>query len=213
MRPQTKKLKSPLDVIRLAKSQSKLYEIEKLTLFKAMEAFEKQKKHFGDAKIFINSIPNYVLSSKDLTIFEKRFHNYLNRIVVEITEYEQSHEQCTKIKQKTVARWGSHLALDDFGSGYNSEIALLILSPKFIKIDMSIVRGIDTDENRKKLLSNIMSYAQNRDIKIIAEGIENKAEMNTLIEFGVDYMQGYYLGRPQIIPQQLNPEIKRTIKS
>lgn len=212
MRPQTKKLSSPLDVIRLAQSQSKLYEIEKLTLFKTMEAFEKHKDHFGDAKIFINSIPNYVLSNKDIAIFEERFTNYLNRIVIEITEYEQSHEECTRIKQETIARWGSHLALDDFGSGYNSEIALLILSPKFIKIDMSIVRGIDIDENRQKLLSNIISYAQNRKIKIIAEGIESKAEMNTLIEFGVDYMQGYYLGRPQFIPQQLNPKIKQLIR-
>ena len=213
MRPQTKKLSSPLDIIRLAQSQSKLYEIEKLTWFKAMEAFEEKREHFKDAKIFINSIPNHVLSSEDLQVFEKRFGHHLDRVIVEITENEQSDTQCTKIKQEMVARWGSHLALDDFGSGYNSEVALLILSPRFIKIDMTIVKGIDTDQNRQKLLQNILSYAENRDIKIIAEGIETKGEMDKLIEFGVDYMQGYYLGKADIIPQQLCPEIKRLIQS
>ncbi len=213
MRPQTKKLKSPFDVIRLAQSQSKLYEIEKLTWFEAMMAFEQQKDHFKNAKVFINSIPNHMLSIDDLERFEKRFSDYLDRIVIEITENEQSDELCTKGKQGMAARWGSELALDDFGSGYNSELALLVLSPKYIKIDMTIVRGIDTDPNRQRILMNMLLYAKNRDIKIIAEGIETKDEMDKLIEFGVDYMQGYYLGKPNMVPQSLNPIIKLEIQS
>lgn len=213
MRPQTKNLKSPFDVIRLAQSQSKLYEIEKLTWFQAMKSFEKQKQHFKGAKIFINSIPNHVLSNEDLKLFEERFADNLDNIVVEITENEQSDEECTKTKQDMVARWGGHLALDDFGSGYNSELSLLILFPKYVKIDMNIIRGIDIDLNRQKLLRNMLSYAKNRDIKIIAEGIETKDEMDKLIEFGVDYMQGYYLGKPNMIPQALDPKVKSEIKN
>lgn len=212
MRPQTKNLKSPYDVIRLASSQSKLYEIEKLTLFEGMKAFEEQKKHFKGAKIFINSIPNHVLSDEDIKRFEDRFINDLDRLVVEVTENEQSDEECTRIKQKMVAKWGAYLALDDFGSGYNSEVTLLILSPKYVKIDMNIIRGIDTDLNRQKLLKNMLSYAKNRDIKIIAEGIETKDEMKKLIEFGVDYMQGYYLGKPNMIPQDIASKKKLEIR-
>lgn len=213
MRPQTKNLKSPFDVIRLAQSQSKLYEIEKLTWFEAMRSFEEQKQHFKGAKVFINSIPNHVLSKEDLKVFEERFVDNLDNIIVEITENEQSDEECTKIKQDMVARWGGHLALDDFGSGYNSELSLLVLFPKYVKIDMNIIRGIDIDLNRQKLLRNMLSYAKNRDIKIIAEGIETKSEMDKLIEFGVDYMQGYYLGKPDIIPQALNPKVKSEIEA
>lgn len=213
MRPQSKNLKSPFDIIRLAQSQSKLYEIEKLTWFQAMSNFIEKKEYFGEAKIFINSIPNHVLSCDDLKLFEERFKDHLDRIVVEVTENEQSDEECTRIKQDMVARWGSDLALDDFGSGYNSELSLLILSPKYVKIDMNIVRGIDKDINRQKLLENMLSYAQNRDIKIIAEGIETRDEMNKLIEFGVDYMQGYYLGMPEFIPQALSTKIKEEIIS
>lgn len=211
MRPKTKNLKSPYDVIRLAQSQSKLYEIEKLTMFEAMRSFEEQKKYFGEAKIFINSIPNYALSKEDLKLFEERFAENLDRIIVEVTENERSDEECTRIKQNVVANWGGQLALDDFGSGYNSELSLLILSPKYVKIDMNIIRDIDTDLNRQKLLMNMLSYAKNRSIRIIAEGVETKGEMDKLIEFGVDYVQGYYLGKPQIVPKNINSKIKSEI--
>lgn len=212
MRPQTKKIKSPYDVIRLAQSQSKLHEIEKMTWFEAMKAFEEQKDHFRGGKVFINSIPNHVLSKEDLKIFEERFSDYLGRIVVEVTENERSDTNSTKRKQEMVAKWGGDLALDDFGSGYNSELSLLIISPKYVKIDMNIVRGIDQDQNRQKLLKNMLSYAKNRNIKIIAEGVETKAEMDKLIEFGVDYMQGYYLGKPHMVPQQICSKIKLEIQ-
>ncbi|MDD3839430.1 MAG: EAL domain-containing protein, partial [Clostridia bacterium] len=207
MRPQIDTLKFPIDIIKLAHSQSKLYDIERIVWFKAMEAFEEQRKAFGDAKIFINSIPNYILSDEDLQLFENRYKSDLHRIVVEITE----NEQVTKKKQHNVVRWNSQLALDDFGSGYNSEIALLVFSPSFVKIDMTIIRDIDSDSNRQELFKNLLSYAKNRHIKTIAEGIETKAEMHTLIEFGVDYVQGFYLGKPSMIPQQISPKIAREI--
>ncbi len=211
MRPQTKNLVSPYDVIRLAQSQSKLYEIERLTLFEVMKAYEKLRDNFKDAKLFINSIPNYSLSDEDLLIFEERFAQSLANIVIEITENEQSNNHSTESKQKKVKKWGSNLALDDFGSGYNGELSLLILSPKYVKIDMNIIRGIDKDINRQKLLKNILSYSKNRNIKIIAEGVETRSEMNKLIEFGVDYMQGYYLARPKMVPEELDSQVKSEI--
>lgn len=211
MRPQIETLTSPLDIIRLARSQSKLHEIERLTFFKAMESFNHQREAFGDAKIFINSIPNHVLSHRDLQIFEEIYKSDLNRIVIEIIESEQSDDEITKKKQDIIIRWDSKLALDDFGSGYNSEIALLVLSPSFIKIDISIIRGIDRDMNRQKLLKNLLSYAKDRHIKIIAEGVESKDEMDILIQFGVDYLQGYYIGKPSMIPQEISAKIVREI--
>lgn len=213
MRPQTKKIKLPFDIIRLARSQSKLYEIEKLTLFEVMTAFEKKKEYFKGSKVFINSIPNHMLSNEDLEIFEKRFANYLDRIVITITEKEQNDKECTNIKQGVIERWGGELALDGFGSGYNSELALSILSPKYMKIGKTIVRGIDIDQNRQKFLKRRLSYANNRGIKIIAEGVETRAEMDKLIEFGVNYMQGYYLGKPHLQPQRLSSNIELEIKS
>lgn len=213
MRPQTKKMQSPYDVIRLAQSQSKLYEIERLTFFEAMKSYVKLKAEFKGAKIFINSIPNTTLSHEDLATFESKFADHLDQLIIEITENEQAHEECTELKQAKADQWGTHLALDDFGSGYNSELSLLVLSPKYVKIDMNIISGIDQDLNRQKLLKNILSYCINRNIKTVAEGVETKEEMDALIHFGIDYMQGYYLGKPNLIPQDVHADVKAEIQS
>ncbi|NLI60306.1 MAG: EAL domain-containing protein [Clostridiales bacterium] len=212
MRPQLKALKSPRDIIKLAQSQSKLYEIERITWFKSMDIFTNNIEDFGDAKLFVNSIPNHVLSNKDLNQLQHKYGEYLHRVVVEITENEQANEEITSKKKEMIMSWGSQLALDDFGSGYSNDIALLILTPAFIKIDMTIIRGIDKDLNRQKLLLNLLSYAKDRHIKVIAEGVERKAEMDKLIEYGIDYLQGYYIGKPHAIPQQTSPEVAREIR-
>ncbi len=213
MRPRSKRLKSPYDVIRLAQSQSKLYEIEKLTFFEVLKTYEKLEDKFEGKKLFINSLANNILSEEDLYDFEERFEEHLDKIVIEITESEQSNEECTNKKQRIVKRWGSDLALDDFGSGYNSELSLLMIEPEYVKIDRNIIAGIDKDKNRQKLLTNILSYANNRDISIIAEGVENKKEMDTLMNYGVSYMQGYYLGRPDLEVKDIDNKIKAEIRS
>ncbi|HHY70758.1 MAG TPA: diguanylate cyclase [Thermoanaerobacterales bacterium] len=181
MRPKLATLTSPKDIIMLADSQSKLYDIERITFFKAMEAFQSQKEVFGNAKMFINSVANHVLTDSDLQLFESKYKLDLHRIVIEIMENEQTNEQIIKKKQEMAARWNSYLALDDFGSGYNTDITLLTLSPAFVKLDMAIIRGVDRDLNRQKLLKILLQYVKDRKIKIIAEGVETKAEMNTLI--------------------------------
>ena len=212
MRPQMETLKSPMEILRLAQSQSKLYEIERITWFKAMETFQKYKNVFQNTKMFINSISNHILSEEDVKCLENQYLPDLKQVIVEIIENEQSDEQITRKKQQMVERWGSELALDDFGSGYNSEIALLFLSPKYVKMDRSMIQGIDQDLNRQKLVQNLLPYVQGRGMKIIAEGIEHKAEMDMLISFGVDYLQGYYLGKPHFTPLPIDPKIKKEIK-
>ena len=69
---------------------------------------------------------------------------------------------------------------------------------------MSIVQGIDKDEYRQKLLENLLSYARMQHIKVIAEGVETSGEMKILIASGVDYLQGFYLGSPNPVPQSGN---------
>ena len=100
------------------------------------------------------------------------------------------------LKREYTKKWGAAIALDDFGTGYNGETMLLHLSPQYVKIDMSIVRDIDIDENRQKLLTNLLSYTKERQIQVIAEGVETAGELRTLLRLGVDYLQGFYLGMP-----------------
>ena len=88
----------------------------------------------------------------------------------------------------------------------------MALSPTFVKLDMTIITGIEKDLNRQNLLKTLLPYVKDRQIKTIAEGVETKAEMDTLIEFGVDYLQGYYIGKPSMVPQKISPKIVSEIE-
>ena len=94
-----------------------------------------------------------------------------------------------------------------------TEINLLNLNPKYIKIDLTIVRDIDKDFDKQQLVSNIVEYAHQREGYIIAEGIETKEELLKVLELGVDYLQGYYLSYPQLNPQEVSNESIKTIEN
>ncbi len=211
MRPRLDNLKTPIDVLTVARFQSKLYQVEQLTWFKSLEAFEGFQDICKDCKVFINSISNQLLSRDDMARFEKRYEKFLDRIVLEITEEERLNEDFTNVKREYIQKWRGEIALDDFGTGYNGDAILLFLTPNYVKIDMSIVRNINSDESRQKIFCNLVSYSRDQHIKVIAEGIETKAELETLIANGVDYVQGYYIGAPESVPQKVSSSLKAEI--
>ncbi len=212
MRPTIETIKTPLEIIALARSQFKLYQIERLTWKNALSAFCRLRKDSKDSYLFINSIANQVLNEMDFADIERRYAGLLDKVVIELTEEEKQGENCTRIKQKVAARWGAQVALDDFGTGYNSDVALLSVHPDFVKIDISIVRNIDTDLNRQKILQNLVSYSHSRGIRVIAEGVETAAELRTVIQNKVDYVQGYYTARPSPTYQQIPFEVQEEIR-
>lgn len=212
MRSQLDTLRSPMEILNLARSQSKMYQIERLTWFQSLHSFSRFIHVPKECKLFINSIANQRLSQQDERELERQYGDLLQRVVMELTENEHSGEDSLQQKQECVLRWNASLALDDFGSGYNSETMLLKLRPQYIKIDISIVHNVDRDENRLKLLQNLVSYSKERNILVIAEGVERSGEMEVLIQNGVDYMQGYYLGMPDRVPQEPSVEIQQQIR-
>lgn len=201
MRSQLSTLKTPLEILALAKSQSKLHQIESLTWFNTLKAFKEQLESFGAAKLFINSITNQLMSEDEIKEIEGKYGTLLSRLVVELNEGERVNRNLMNKKQDMIRGWGASLAMDDFGTGYNNDANLLFITPDYIKVDMSITQGIDKDVNRQKLLANMVTYFKERGIMIIAEGVETFNELKMLKDFGVDYVQGYYLGRPNKIPQ------------
>mgnify|MGYP003542346731 FL=1 len=214
MRPTLPVFASPIDVLAIAHSQSKLYEIERLTWFKALASFTALSTSQNAEKLFINSIPNQLLAESDIAVIKQRYQPYLSRIVMELTEDEKPNNHFTLMKTRVLKSWGAQVALDDFGTGYNGEAALLLVSPEYVKVDQSIVRHIDTNLNKRHIVENIMNYANQYHIKVIAEGIETSAELQTVLACGVQYLQGYYIGKPQKalanVPKTVQDEICAT---
>lgn len=211
MRPKSEKLKSINEIVRLAKEQSKLYQLEYLTWNGAIEACKIQGYFLNDKKLFINSISNTSLSDSDFIKFEEKYSDCIKNLVIEISEREEPDSECMDRKFAFAKRWNIEIAIDDFGSGYNTETVLLHISPNFVKIDVALVRDIDKDIERQNLLSNMIKFIKARNAKIIAEGVETKEEMFTMIRLGIDYVQGYYLGKPEFDMKEIPIERKNEL--
>ena len=216
MRANMPTLHTAPEILELARAEGKLAQIEELTWRCAMESFiqcVEAGKIGGDCRIFINSIASETMTDQELQEFDKAYKDYLDRIVLEMTEEERLNEDSMEVKKQKIREWNAAMALDDYGSGYNSERMLLLLSPAFIKVDISIIRGIDEDQDKQKIVENIVSYAHERGMFIVAEGVETGAEAAAVISMGVDYLQGYWICRPEPEPPQIGEAIKHQIET
>ncbi|MDE6102625.1 MAG: EAL domain-containing protein, partial [Ruminococcus sp.] len=182
MRPQSAILHSPAELLRIAKTGAKLYDIERLTWTESLRAFRKQIE-MGNIShgthIFINTISNSVLEPFDIDIVEQENMDLLPYIVMEIIESEDFNEEYNSRKLLRLERWNAQLALDDFGTGYNSEYALITLHPNIIKIDRSIISGCDKDISRRTIISSLVNLARTKNVRVLAEGVETEGELKT----------------------------------
>lgn len=121
------------------------------------------------------------------------------QIMFEMTEQEgladNSH---LKTIVEAYQRLGFITAIDDFGQGYSGLNLLSEFQPDVLKIDMNLVQGIAQDRVKQAIVEGTVLMAERLNIRLIAEGIETSADMRTLMDMGVPYLQGYLLARPEI---------------
>jgi diguanylate cyclase (GGDEF)-like protein/PAS domain S-box-containing protein len=118
-------------------------------------------------------------------------------LTFEITETAMINEfQAASAFVAAIRELGCELALDDFGTGFGSFTYLKHLPARYLKIDMEFVRAIDSDPTDREIVRSIVGIAHTLGKETIAEGVESAEALQTLRELGVDYAQGFYLGRP-----------------
>lgn len=214
MRSDLPNLRSPATIMKLAREQGALYEIERITFTKALETFDslcRAGSVSGDAMLFVNSIASTSLTQGDVEYLNTRWHELCRRVVIEITEEEAIDHEALE-KKRNAPGFTGMFALDDYGSGYANENSLLELAPRFIKVDIAIIRGIDASPDKQQILRNVVAYAHPRCMKIVAEGVETAAELRTVIGLGADLLQGCFLARPAIVPEVIAPEAAAVIQ-
>jgi len=91
---------------------------------------------------------------------------------------------------------GARLAVDDMGAGYSGLRQITTVHPSYLKLDRSLISGIDHDRDRAALVGALVGYSNQVGCLVVAEGIEHSAELRVLGELGVPLAQGYYTGRP-----------------
>jgi diguanylate cyclase (GGDEF)-like protein len=176
--------------------KSKLYHhITYIMIEKTFAFFETKEEYEFSINLSINDI----LNKKTVAFILDKLaaYKYPNRVVFEILESNEI-ENYEDIKEfiKKVKKYQAKIAIDDFGSGYSNFSHVLELNVDYLKIDASLVKNITSDENAKKITQTIVTFAQNIGLETIAEYVEDEEAFTLLIELGVDFIQGYYIGRP-----------------
>lgn len=124
-----------------------------------------------------------------------------HRLVVEITEHAPVEDyESLRTALSDYRDGGGRLAVDDAGAGFASLRHILRLAPDIIKLDLSITRGIDSDQASQALADALVSFAARIGATIVAEGIETTEELAALLALGVTHGQGFYLSRPGEVP-------------
>ena len=118
-------------------------------------------------------------------------------IVLEITESFAINDMDRVLDIiKGIKKLGPRIALDDFGTGYSSLNYIKQLPLDIIKVDKTFIDDIVEDEYAQAFIKLIVELSDTIDTDIIVEGVENEAQLNILKELGVDYIQGFYYGKP-----------------
>jgi EAL domain-containing protein (putative c-di-GMP-specific phosphodiesterase class I) len=119
------------------------------------------------------------------------------RVVIELTE-RASLDRVPDLRGrvKALRDLGYRLALDDLGAGYAGLTSFASLEPDVVKLDMSLVRGIESDPVRRRLVGSLVGLCRDLRTLVVAEGIETEAERHVIEDLGCDLLQGYLIGRP-----------------
>jgi len=120
-----------------------------------------------------------------------------DRIVFELLETEEIdfNERVFEFTAQ-VKKLGVQIAIDDFGSGYSNYAYLMKLGVDILKIDASLIKEVDTDENSRLIVASIIDIAHSLGMKTVAEHVHTKEVKDVMIEMGVDFLQGYFLHKP-----------------
>lgn len=179
------------------------YAFDQACRVKALETAVSAGLMADDAKLSINFLPNAVyspLACIQLTLATAQAISLpIDRLIFEFTENEHmgSPDHVASIID-TYKQIGFKVAIDDFGAGHSGLGMFARFVPDEVKLDMELVRGIDSDRRRQIIVGGIVRMCEALDTLVIAEGIETREEAAALCDLGVRYHQGYWYARPAL---------------
>jgi len=128
---------------------------------------------------------------------EERLSSVADRVILEITE-RSSLDEVSDAKRRigSLREMGFRIAVDDLGAGYAGLTSFALLEPEFVKLDMSLVREVQTSPTRQKVVRSMAALAHDMGMRVVAEGVETVAEARTLTELGCELLQGFLFAKP-----------------
>lgn len=203
--PHGTSLESPLQLFSIARQTGSLYDLELIVFEKTLEQITKTG---CTQDIFINFTPITMGNERFVRDVKKMLTGYKNippeQITLEITERDPIEGIENFIYNIKVLRTlGFRVAVDDTGAGYASLNSISEIMPDIIKIDRSVIKGIDTNRVKESMLKGLLLVAKEAGSLVVAEGIESEGEASVLFRNNVDLAQGYFYARPDTLTKSL----------
>ena len=206
--PKGTAMESPDMLFQVAEEIQEIWELERLCRSKALSALQSANVN---TVLFLNVNPSVIEDAK----FQKGFtREYLRQfgmdpdhVIFEITERTAFTNMSEFMEAIHYYKGQAYkIAIDDAGAGYSGLNLISDVRPHFLKLDMQLIRGIDQNTVKQALVRSMQEFAKITGTNLIAEGIETRAELETLIHIGVHYGQGYFIKRPapDIAPPELS---------
>lgn len=162
--------------------------------------------------IFINMVPDNLTEefAEKVRALADKYSVPTNDVIFEITE-RKAIEDIMRVVSfvRKLKNEGFRFAIDDFGSGYSSFYYLKYLPVDFLKIDGEFIKTLPNSPTDRVFIEGIVSVAKKMGIKTIAEFVENEKVLEVVKDLGIDYAQGYYLGKPEPLEEKLKKHFSK----
>lgn len=189
---------TPDKFLEISKSSKQYPKITEAMIKKSFEYFKDKKDLSFSINLSMDDIKNEKTTSYLFKMIDK--YNINERLTIELLESEElNHFEIINKFIKKLKKYNVQIAIDDFGSGYSNFAYIIKLDIDYLKIDSSLIENIHIDKQALKIVKSIISFAKELEIKLVAEKVHNKEIYNILTNLKVDYLQGYYIGKPQEI--------------
>lgn len=210
-------IKSPDMLFAAAGKYNRLWELELLCRTKALEAAYIFMIPPYSKKLFINVNPHTMHDETFKRGFTKAFLAQYDiaphDVIFEITEqYVISDMNGFKSTINHYKSQEYQIAIDDAGAGYSGLNLISDVNPNYIKLDMKLIRDVNKDSLKYALIKGMVEFSKVSRVLLIAEGIETYDELETLVNLGVQYGQGYFIQKPDSEVLEIRPEILQSIK-
>ena len=186
---------SPFFFLDIAKKANIYTEITKIVVDKTLETYKRLPQYSFSINITVEDI-----NSKEISSYLLNKLDTLSRpenLIFEITESEEIKDYLAIGEfTKNIKKHGVKIAIDDFGSGYANFEHIIALNADFIKIDGSLIKNIDKDENSRIITEAIIAFSKKLGSKTIAEYVHNEKIQEIVKSMGADFSQGFHLGKP-----------------
>ena len=201
----------PSEFIPAARRNNMMKNIDRWMLTAAMDFCSK-----NDAdRVFVRLSRQSITDSTTAAWMEQKLDEGsfdCSRLVVQIPERDAAkHIKHTKELVKRVRKLGIGFALEHYGIDQERFQILDLLKPDYIKIDGELMHTLMTDRSMQNAVGRIVKAAQKREIKTVAERVENANAMAVLFQLGLDFMQGHYVHEPEVVLQDTDSGVTNTL--